>query len=106
MILVRSVLHGKFGTGGDLAAAVVDGMKKMQASGVGSQGSSWRVLTDLSGTFDSVVIEGTAENLGEWQRMRDEMFASPEFGESMRSTYELVASGHQDFYNIEGEGSS
>jgi hypothetical protein len=38
--------------------------------------------------------------------MRDEMFASPEFGESMRSTYELVASGHQDFYNIEGEGSS
>ncbi len=61
MIVVRSVLQAQFGKGGELAALVGQAMQQMtQEMGTGSK---WRVLTDLSGPFDTVVLEVEAESL-------------------------------------------
>jgi hypothetical protein len=100
MILVRNVFQAKFGKGGELARQMVEGM---QASG--AESGRWRILTDLtSGPFDTVVFEGEVDSLAEWERRRQQMFADPSFGESMRSTAELIQSGHAELYTIEGQG--
>jgi hypothetical protein len=102
MILVRTVLQGKFGTGGQLAAAMKEGNTKIAADlGVRSH---WRVLTDLSGGFDRVVLEIEAENLADWERQRVALFSHPSFGELMGRTAGMIEGGYNEIYTIEGEG--
>ncbi len=97
MILVRHVFQCKWGH----SQQVVDNMKQM----VGHMHApgSVRILTDLSGTFDTVVQEVVVESLAEWERGRAELFASPEFQkmqEELGSEPPFV-SGHAEFYTIE-----
>jgi len=102
MILVRTVMQAKFGRGGELAALFAETNRQLMEE-VGVQGR-WRVLTDLSGTFDTVVLEGEAENLAEWERVRTAMFQAPSFRESMARSQELIESGRNELYTIEAEG--
>lgn len=63
IIVVRNVLQSAFGRGGELAAQMAEGNRAIVAD-LGMQRRS-RVLTDLGGSFDSVVIEVEAECLAE-----------------------------------------
>jgi hypothetical protein len=56
----------------------------------------WRVLTDLSGDFDTVVFEVEAESLAEWERTRAMLFGLPEFRESMAQKQDLIAGGRNE----------
>ncbi len=61
-----------------------------------------RVLTDLSGPFDTVVQEFEVESLAEWERRRAQMFSSPEFEQAMDGVEENpFVSGRAEFYTIE-----
>jgi hypothetical protein len=102
MILVRTVLQGKFGTGGQLATAMRDGNAKI-ASELGLT-NRWRILTDLSGGFDRVVLEIVAEDMADWERQRVALFSHPSFGELMGRTAGMIEGGYNEFYTIEGEG--
>jgi hypothetical protein len=102
MILVRTVLQGKFGMGGQLAAAMREGNAQL-AGEVGLTGP-WRVLSDLSGGFDRVVLEVTVESLAEWERQRAALFSHPAFGEMMARTAEMIQGGYNEYFTIEGEG--
>jgi hypothetical protein len=102
MILVRTVLQGKFGTGGQLAAAMKDGNVKL--AGELGLSNRWRILTDLSGGFDRVVLEIVAENMAEWEAQRVALFSHPAFGELMGRTAGMIEGGVNEFYTIEGEG--
>jgi hypothetical protein len=68
----------------------------------------WRVLTDLSGPFDTVVQEVGAESLAEWEKMRTRLFElaaiRESFRESMARMQELVESGRNELWTIEAEG--
>ena len=106
MILVRTVFQGKFGTGGALAAAISKGNEEFadaMEKAVGAR-RKWRVLSDLSGPFDTVIFEVEAESLGEWQKARDAMFQMPEFGESMKDTADMIIGGRNEYWTIEAEG--
>jgi len=106
MILVRTVFQGKFGTGGALAAAMSKGNEEFadyMEKAVGAR-RKWRVLSDLSGPFDTVIFEVEAESLGEWQTARDAMFQMPEFGESMKETADMIMGGRNEYWTIEAEG--
>ena len=80
--------------------------KEMAQSGRGDSeragASGMRVLTDLSGQFDTVVMEFEVESLAAWEQQRKENFASPEFAESFQRTADLIESGRTEFYTIEG----
>lgn len=102
MILVRTVLQGKFGTGGQLAAAMKEGNAKIGRD-IGLT-NRWRVLTDLSGGFDRVVLEIQVESMAEWERQRVALFSHPAFGELMGRTAGMIDGGYNEFYTIEGEG--
>ena len=102
MIVVRTVLKAKFGTGGELAASFVKTSSAMMAE-LGTK-RRWRVLTDLSGPFDTVIQEIEAENLAEWERMRVKLFELKAFRDSMATMQELVVSGHNELWTVEAEG--
>jgi hypothetical protein len=102
MIVVRTVLQAKFGTAGRLAASLTQASSAMMAEAGAPR--RWRVLTDLSGPFDTVVQEVEAESLAEWEAMRARLFESSAFRESMAAMRESIVSGRNELWTIEGQG--
>ena len=102
MIVVRTVLQAKFGTGGRLAATLSEASgPMMKESGTPRR---WRVLTDLSGSFDTVVQEVEVESLAEWETMRVRLFELAAFRDMMAGMHESVVSGRNELWTLEGEG--
>jgi hypothetical protein len=100
MILVRLVFQAKFGKAADLVSA----FKKFGDAAAGPSGMrprSVRLLTDLSGPFDTVVQELEFESFDAWEKSQAAMFASPEFQKGMDPTRDLIAGGYKEFYTIE-----
>ncbi len=64
----------------------------------------WRVLTDVSGPFDTVVLEVEAESLAQWEEARSRLFANPHFREQQRGGRELFVAGRNELYTIETHG--
>jgi hypothetical protein len=95
MILVRAVFQAKVGKAQEL---VTNFKTAMQPSDTPNQS---RMLTDLSGPWDTVVVETVAESLADWERQRAEMFASPQFQAMFARVADLVVSGRNEFYTIE-----
>lgn len=102
MILVRQVLQARFGRGGELAALGVEVQTKVIAE-LGEH-RRWRILTDLSGPFDTVVLEIAVENLAEWEQLRPRLFGADAFRAAFAQMQELTASGQSQLYTIEAEG--
>ena len=98
MILVRMVFQAKWGN----AQAVVEEFKQsadVMRKIVGPNTRA-RILTDLSGPFDTVVQELEVESLAEWERLRTAIFSDPEF--QQRQTGDRpFKSGSTEFYTIE-----
>ncbi len=97
MILVRDVFQAKYGKGGDLVAL----FKEVKEKWPGSAQYGYRILTDASGPFFTIVTETEVPNLAEWERLIAEVFSLPEFGEWFARMTPLVESGRREFYNIE-----
>ena len=57
-----------------------------------------RLLTDLSGPFDTVVQEVELESLAEWEQLRAKIFSDSEFQEAGESPF---TSGRAEFYTLE-----
>ena len=102
MIVVRNVFQAKIGRAGEFAKIMAENLR--QASGTAGGPAAWRVLTDLSGPFDTVVMEVEAESLAVWEQARGELFASPEFQASFQQSSELLESGRNELYTIEARG--
>ena len=101
MVLVRFVFQAKFGTAGK----VIEQFKEYTESAGGYLGQNVRVrfLTDLSGPFDTVVQEIEVESLAHWEKLREQMFASPDLEEAQETMEVPFTSGRAEFYTIEGE---
>lgn len=95
MILVRNVFQAKYGKGDELVALFKELREKWGPD------YSGRILTDVSGPFFTVVDETEVESLAEWERLRAEIFARPEFGDWFARMVPLVESGRRELYNIE-----
>ncbi len=85
------------------AQEVADGFKHASTTmaRIFGQSARSRILTDLSGQFNTVVQEIEVESLGEWERMRAAAFADPEFQQGLAAMTDLVESGRAEFYTIE-----
>jgi ABC-type Na+ transport system ATPase subunit NatA len=101
MILVRFVCQAKFGKASD----VVAGFKRSNeiARTVVGPNVRVRLLTDLSGAFDTVVQELELESLAEWERLRAVIFSNPEIQEVEASMPDVIVSGQTEYYTIEAE---
>ena len=101
MILVRFVCQAKFGKASD----VVAGFKRSNeiARTVAGPNVRIRLLTGLSGAFDTVVQELELESLAEWERLRMVIFSNPAIQEAEASVPELIVSGQTEYYTLEAE---
>jgi hypothetical protein len=97
MILERTVLHCKPGTVRQMVENFKGLGERLQEQ---DAIKSFRILTDLTGTFDTVVIESEIESIDAYFAMLAAMFAEEE-SEGEDITMAAYNSGHRTFYTIE-----
>jgi hypothetical protein len=106
MIMVRMVFQASYGKGGELAVASAAAVKQVIAATGGDH--RWKVMTDLSGPFDTVVQEIEVASLAEWESIRARLFTSTEFRDAlaavMATTYSLTVSGRTEYWTVEAAG--
>jgi hypothetical protein len=100
MILVRIVCQAKFGMANEVVAGFKQSAEIVRTL-VGSNVRS-RLLTDLSGSFDTVVQELEVKSLAEWERLRALIFASPDVQAAEATLPDMIVSGQTEYYTIEG----
>jgi hypothetical protein len=99
MILIRFVCQAKSGKAGEVVAGFKQSAKIARTLvGLHVHG---RILTDLSGPFDTVIQELEMESLAEWERLRGVIFSNPQIQEAEASLPGLIESGQAEFYTIE-----
>jgi hypothetical protein len=94
MIIVRNCFVAKPGNATKLAAQ----LKEAAALATGMKGC--RVLTDLTGDFNRVVLEYEADNVGEFEaRMRD--YATNEaFRGKLKGSTDLYVTGSREILQV------
>jgi hypothetical protein len=100
MILVRIICQAKFGKASEVVAGFRQSAEIVRTF-TGPHVRS-RLLTDLSGSFDTVVEELELESLAEWERLRAVIFSNPQVREAEASLPDLIVSGQLEYYTIEG----
>jgi hypothetical protein len=99
MILIRFVCQARFGKAGEVVAGFKQsGEIARTLVGPNVRG---RILTDLSGPFDTVIQEIEVESLAEWERLRGVIFSNPQLQEAEAGLPDVIESGQTEFYTIE-----
>jgi hypothetical protein len=95
MIVVRDVFQAKYGRGNELVGLLKETFSKL------GHDHTYRLLTDASGPFFTIVTEIEVASLAEWEQLTAKVFAMPEFGEWFNRMLPLVESGRREFYHLE-----
>lgn len=96
MIVARAVFHAKFGKAADVVARMKEAIAGLSEEQMAQLQP--RILTDLSGRFDTVVMETTHESLAAYEQARQAMLASS--GEAS-PLFELVETGRNEYWTVE-----
>lgn len=98
MLIARQVFRAKYGRGDELVALFREFNARMQEAG--RTMPHFRILTDASGPFFTVVTEIEVESFAAWEGSFRESMAQPWMGEWFGRMVPLVESGSREFYNI------
>jgi hypothetical protein len=100
MVLLRTVFQAKFGKADEVVAAMKEMSKVLPDEQV--KALQPRVLTDISGPFDTVVMETTHESLAAIEEFRKAIFTRTEdSSEEPSAINSLIVSGRNEYYTIE-----
>jgi hypothetical protein len=94
MIVVRNCFIAKPGMASKLAAQLKDAA---QTAGTLTR---FRVLTDLTGDFNRVVLEYEAENIGEFEQRMREYASNAPFKEKMKGYTDLYVTGNREILQL------
>jgi len=94
MILVRDVFQARYGKADELVALFNELRENLAAD------YAYRILTDVTGTFFTVVAETELESLAAWEELTSDLFAMPEFADWFARMTPLVESGRREFYQV------
>lgn len=99
MILHRAVFHAKFGRAANLVAHI----RTMLGELSDDQRASYqpRILTDVSGRFDTVILETTHADLAALGAAREAMLNQADASGEPSPMLELVEHGFNEYYTIE-----
>jgi len=92
MIVIRNCFVAKPGQASKLAAQL------KEAAGV--MGMNARVLTDLTGDFNRVVLEFEAQDFMEFERRTREYRTDEAFREKMKGYTDLWMTGHREILQV------
>jgi len=94
MIVVRNCFVAKPGMASKLAAQM------KEAAGAMSGGAKYRVLTDLTGDFNRVVLEYEGENVGEFEARMKQYASDTAFRDKMKGYTDLYVTGSREILQI------
>ena len=93
MVVIRNCFVAKPGMAGKLAAQ----LKEAAAAG---KLTNVRVMTDLVGDFNTVVMEHEAQNIGEFEAKLKEYMSSAEMREKMKGYTDLWTTGSREVFQV------
>lgn len=94
MIVVRSTFIAKPGSASKLAAQLKD------AASAAKGMTRHRVLTDVTGEFNRVVLEYEVENISEFEARMTDYETNKVFREKMKGYHELFLTGSREILRI------
>ena len=98
MLVARQVFQAKYGRGDELVALFQEFNTRRREAGETTP--RFRILTDATGPFFTVVIEIEVENFAAWEGGFRESMERPWMGEWFSRMVPLVESGSREFYTI------
>ena len=98
MLVARQVFQAKYGRGDELVALFQEFNTRMQEAGETTP--RFRILTDATGPFFTVVTEIEVETFAAWEGGFRESMERPWMGEWFSRMVPLVESGSREFYNL------
>lgn len=96
MILVRDIFQLKFGKGKEAKALWREGAAIENKFGYNVR----RVLTDLTGSYYTLVMESIFESLADYEKALKRAFSTEEWGEWYQKFIPLVESGRREIFTI------
>ena len=93
MIVVRNIFIAKPGNASKLAAQIKDAI-------AASNMPAFRVLTDLTGDFNKVVLEYEAANIGEFETRMKEYMLNSVMREKMKGYTDLWMTGSREILQV------
>jgi hypothetical protein len=94
MIVVRNCFVAKPGNASKLAA-------QLKEAGASAGFGKYRVLTDMTGEFNRVVLEYEAENMGEFEARMKEYASNTAFREKMKGYTDLWLTGTREILQVQ-----
>jgi hypothetical protein len=98
MLVARQVFQAKYGHGDELVALFREMNARMRDEG--ELAPQFRILTDATGPFFTVVTEVEVESFAAWEEGFRESMNRPWMGEWFSRMMPLVESGSREFYAI------
>jgi hypothetical protein len=92
MIVVRSIFVAKPGNASKLAAQLKDAATVMNMKA--------RILTDLTGDFNRVILEYDAENVGEFEARMKEYATNTALRDKMKGYTDLWITGSREMLQV------
>jgi hypothetical protein len=93
MFVIRNTFVAKPGCAGKLAAQLKEAVAAFEMPGA-------RVMTDLTGDFNRVIMEHTAENMAEFEKRMQETMSSPIYRERMAGYTDLWINGSREILRV------
>ena len=97
MIVVRNVFRLKFGKAKEGVALLKEGIAIQKRAGVEM---NQRLLTDLVGTFYTLVLELTIPNMGALEANMPKVMGDKNWQSNYQKFSELVESGYREIFSI------
>lgn len=94
MIVVGGVFQVKYGKGDELVSLF------KESNRIWPNEPSYRLMTDLSGPFFTVVTEGVFESLSAWEADIQKCFGDERFTGWFERMVPLVESGSRKFFDL------
>lgn len=93
MIVIRNCFIAKPGQASRLAA-------QLKEAGASQQLPGFRVLTDVTGDFNRVILEYEAANVGEFEQRMKEYATNEAFREKMKGYTDLWITGSREILQV------
>jgi hypothetical protein len=97
MVVIRNVFRLKFGKTKEAVPLIKETVAIQKRAGANFQA---RILTDLTGSFYTVVLELTVPNLSAWEAEAPRVMADKDFQANYQKLVGLVEEGYREIFNI------
>jgi hypothetical protein len=94
MIVVRNVFEAKYGKGDELVQFI------KESDTIWPSERKFRIMTDLSGRFFTIVTETDYESFSAWEADSKKYFGDDRFVAWFERMVPLVESGSREFYTL------